>query len=325
MKDKIAIVTGGAGFIGSHIVDKLIEEKYYVRVIDSLKDGNLTFLEQHANNPNFKFFKFDLKDKRIYNLFKDVEIVFHFAANADIKGGIKNPTLDLCEGAVVTSNVLEAMRLNNVKKIVFSSTGSVYGEPSIFPTPEIAPFPTQTSFYAASKLYSEALIQSYCEAYNFQSWIYRFVSVLGERYTHGVVFNFVQQLREHPKILNFLSDGTPLKSYLFVGDCIKGIFHGIRYSNNKINLFNLGTDEEITVLGLAEIIIKKLELNDVSYKLGSTDRGWVGDSPHIYLDISKLKGLGWKPEKTIKEAVEITVNYLTINSYFLNKKYFRDK
>lgn len=327
-----AIITGGAGYIGSNMADFLLEKGFEVKVVDNFSSGKMHFIKHNLENHNFSYEKADLKDAEALkeSFAGNFDIVFHFAANADVKGGTSNPTHDLKESVIPISNLLEAMRVNNIKKIVFSSTGSIYGEPEVFPTPEDAPFPIQTSMYGAAKLYSEGLIQAYCEGFGIQAWIYRFVSILGERYTHGVIFSFYKQLMEQKdkdeKELVFLSDGTPLKSYLYVGDCIKGIWHGLNHSNEKVNIFNLGTDEEMSVKEIGDIVVNKLQLGGkVNYKFGAQQRGWIGDSPHIRLDISKLRKLGWEPQLSIKEAIVRTIEYLEKNEWVINEKYFREK
>lgn len=328
-----AIVTGGAGFIGSNMVDFLLKKGVKVKVIDNFSSGKMEFIKHNIDNPLFEYQKVDLKDaeatKQAFG--GGYDIVFHFAANADVKGGVSNPVIDLKENVIPISNVLEAMRLNSIKKIVFSSTGSIYGEPEIFPTPENAPFPIQTSMYGAAKLYCEGLIQAYCEGFNMQSWIYRFVSIFGERYTHGVVFDFFQQLMKQKEIkkkkLIFLSDGKPLKSYLYVGDCLEGIWTGLNSANEKVNIFNLGTDEEITAKEIADIVVENLGLKgQVEYVFSNQKRGWIGDSPHIRLNISKLKQMSsWKPKLTIKEAIIKTLEYLKNNEWAVHEQYFRNK
>jgi len=205
-----ALVTGGAGFIGSHIVDRLLKERYEVIVYDNLSTGNKKFLE--TNIKKIRFIQGDLLDKKtLDNSLKGIDIVFHMAANADIKENLKDPTKCLEQNTIATSNLLESMRKNNVKKIVFASTGSVYGEPDIFPTPEDAPFPTQTSMYAASKLACEGLLESYSEGYNFMVYIFRFVSIMGERYSHGCVFDFYKKLKKDSSKLDILGDGKQKK------------------------------------------------------------------------------------------------------------------
>lgn len=322
----LAIITGGAGFIGSNMADRLLAEGYRVKVVDNLKAGKKEFIEHNLDKTDFEFVKLDLCEaERLVEEFKGAELVCHYAANADVKGGRDHPTVDLQEGCINTSNVLEAMRANNIKKMIFSSTGSIYGEPEVFPTPEDAPFPIQTSMYAAAKCYAEGLISAYCEAYEMQAWIFRFVSIMGERYTHGLIFDFYKQLQEHPDHLNFLSDGTPLKSYLYIGDCVEAMYTALTKADGKVNIFNLGTDEARKVTEMAQCLIDYLGLTGVELRLGKQPRGWIGDSPHIHLDTKKIRGLGWKPQLTIFEAVQKTADYLKANQWTLGEKYFREK
>ena len=327
---EIAVITGGAGFIGSHMADLLLKEGYRVKVIDNLKrGGHKEFIKHNLDNENFKFVQMDIKEEEgLKEEFKGASLIVHFAANADVKGGVNHPTVDFWENSYGTSNVLEAMRANNVKDIIFSSTGSIYGDPEIFPTPEEAPFPIQTSMYAASKLAGEGLIQAYCEAYDMRAFIFRFVSIFGERYTHGLIFDFFKQLNEHPKKLNFLSDGTPLKSYLYVGDCIGAMWTAYNKADKNVNIFNLGTDEAMKVKDIADIVVERLGLNKetVEYNFSPNPRGWIGDSPHIHLDTARIQSLGWKPALTISQAAGKTVQYLKENKDFaLKEDYFREK
>ena len=313
------------------MADFLLKKGIKVKIIDNFSSGKMKFIEHNLKNENYEYVKADLEDaEALKKEFKgDYDFVFHFAANADVKGGKENHGVDLKENVIATHNVLEAMRANGIKRIAFSSTGSVYGEPEVFPTPENAPFPLQTSLYGASKLGCEGFIEAYCETHDFQAWIFRFVSIMGERYTHGVVFSFFQKLskqKSENKILPFLSDGTPLKSYLYIGDCIEAIWATINNSNDKINLFNLGTEEEIRVKEIADIIVEGLGLKGkVKYAPSDKKRGWIGDSPHILLDISRIKKLGWKPKLTIKESILRTLNYIRENEWILNEQYFRKK
>ena len=251
--------------------------------------------------------------------FKGGEIVFHLSANADIRDGLSNPYRDLEQNTIVTYNVLESMRFNNIKKIVFSSTGSVYGDSKVIPTPENAPFPIQTSLYATSKVAGEGMIQSYCEGYGFQSWIFRFVSILGERYSHGHVYDFYQQLIKDPNNLRVLGDGNQRKSYLYVGDCVDAILHSLKNANDKVNIFNLGTDEYVKVKDSIKYICRFLKL-DPKLSFTGGERGWVGDNPFIFLDCSKIKSLGWKPKLTIEEGVVKTISYLKDNNWLFNNR-----
>ncbi len=317
---KKALVTGCCGFIGSKLTDRLLASGLKVTGIDNLSTGQLEFISNANKHPNFNFIKGDLTKKSSLNKwFANHDIVFHLSANADIKDGLKHPFKDLEQNTIVTFNVLEAMRFNNIKKIVFSSTGSVYGEAKVIPTPEDAPFPIQTSLYATSKVCGEGMIQSYCEGYNFQSWIFRFVSILGERYSHGHVFDFYKQLLDNKNQLRVLGNGKQKKSYLYVEDCIDAIFFALEKATEKVNIFNLGTDEYVQVLDSIEIICKHLKINPKLVFTGG-DRGWVGDNPFIFLDCSKIRKLGWKPKVSIEKGINKTLIYLIKNNWLLNKR-----
>lgn len=314
------IVTGCCGFIGSNLTDRLLLDGHNVVGIDNLSTGQNKFIENAITNPNFKFIKGDLLNfDAMKDWFKDAELVFHLSANADIKDGLNNPFKDLEQNTIVTYNVLESMRFNNIKKIVFSSTGSVYGDSKVIPTPENAPFPIQTSLYATSKVAGEGMIQSYCEGYGFQSWIFRFVSILGERYSHGHVYDFYQQLIKDPNNLRVLGDGNQRKSYLYVGDCVDAILHSLKNANDKVNIFNLGTDEYVKVKDSIKYICRFLKL-DPKLSFTGGERGWVGDNPFIFLDCSKIKSLGWKPKLTIEEGVVKTISYLKDNNWLFNNR-----
>jgi UDP-glucose 4-epimerase len=296
------LVTGAAGFIGSNMVDRLLSAGYRVVGFDNLSTGQIRFLESALAHPEFTLHQADLLDgKSLAQAMESVELVVHFAANADVRFGTEHPRKDLDQNTIATWNVLEAMRERNCKRIVFSSTGSVYGEPDIFPTPETCPFPVQTSLYGASKLAAEGLIQGY---------IFRFVSILGERYSHGHVFDFYQQLAEHPEHLHVLGNGHQRKSYLYVQDCIDAILTAIDRAQEKVNIFNLGTDEYCEVNDSIGWICEHLGLHPkLTYSGG--ERGWVGDSPFILLDCSRIRALGWRARLTIKQAVLATIKYVS--------------
>ena len=309
------LITGVAGFVGSNFLAYLLSKGHHVVGVDNFSTGKREFIENAIDNSNFTFLKFDLLDLRdLKKATKNIDIVFHFAANADVRFGLQHPDKDLQQNTIVTFNVLEAMRYNNVKKIIFSSTGSVYGEPNEFPTPENCAFPIQTSLYGASKLAAEGLIQAYCEGYNFQAWIFRFVSLLGERYSHGHVFDFYNKLRSDPNKLEVLGDGTQKKSYLYIKDCINAVMIALEKSNQKINVFNLGNYEYSEVKDSVKWIIEYLGLSPEIIYLGGK-RGWVGDNPFIHLDISKILNLGWKPKLDIKSGIIKTISYLIDNRF----------
>jgi UDP-glucose 4-epimerase len=270
----------------------------------------MTFMEEALRSSNFHFENLDLiSAEPLRALFRNADIVFHFAANADVRFGIDHPTLDFEQNARVTLNVLEAMRSSGVTKIAFSSTGSIYGEAPEIPTPEFTALPIQTSLYGASKLAAESFIQAYCEGFGMQSWIFRFVSLLGERYTHGHVVDFYRQLRDHPERLDVLGDGKQRKSYLYIGDCIDAMLAAVEQASAKVNVFNLGTDEYCTVDDSIGWISARLGLTPQRCYSGG-DRGWVGDNPFIYLDCSAMRTLGWKPTRSIRESIEATVDWL---------------
>jgi UDP-glucose 4-epimerase len=315
------IVTGCAGFIGSNLVDRLLEDPQNCVIgIDNFSTGNIKFITKAKKSKNFKFFKIDLLNlNKLKNLFKGGHIVFHLAANADVRFGIDNPRKDLEQNTIVTQNVLEAMKLNKIKKIVFSSTGSVYGETSIIPTPENSPFPIQTSFYGASKVACEGLISAYCEGFNMQGYIFRFVSILGERYTHGHVFDFYKKLKKNPKKLVVLGNGKQRKSYLYIHDCIDGIFLSLKKSKEKLNIFNLGLNNYCEVNQSIKWICNELGLKPKLHYTGG-DRGWVGDNPFIFLETKKISKLGWSPKYSIKEGVIKTLKYLKKNEWVFNER-----
>ena len=321
MKTKIFLVTGAAGFVGSNFVDYLLKKNFYVIGIDNLQTGNIKFLSSALKSSKFKFYKYDLlKLKKTSKIFtKDIDTVFHFSANADVRFGFNNPQKDIEQNILVTSNIMEAIRYNNIKKIIFTSTGSVYGEAENFPTIENEKFPIQTSLYGTSKVACEGIISSYCKAFDIQAWIFRFVSVLGERYSHGHVFDFYKKLLNDSNSLTVLGNGNQRKSYIYIGDCINAVMKSIRFYNKSINIVNIGHDEFISVKQSINFITKYLK---ISPKLNFTSKkssGWHGDNPFIFLDIKKLKKTGWRPKVSIEKGIIKTLNYLEKNHWLMNK------
>jgi len=311
-------VTGVAGFIGSNLCDRLLADGHSVVGWDNLSTGKVAFLETARRSSNFRLVRGDNLDvSELGAAMNGCEIVFHLAANADVRFGLEHPERDLQQNTIATANVLEAMRINGIKTIVFSSTGSVYGEATVIPTPEDAPFPIQTSLYGASKLACEALIQAYCEGYGFEGYIFRFVSILGERYTHGHVIDFYRQLKSHPDFLEVLGDGSQRKSYLYVGDCVEAILHVVgrrtaREGKRCVRVYNLGTDEYCTVKDSVGWICQEMGVHpEIRYSGG--DRGWIGDNPFIYLDTRKIRSAGWSPVFTIENSVRATARWLERN------------
>jgi UDP-glucose 4-epimerase len=306
-------VTGAAGFIGSNLVDRLLAGGHTVVGYDNCSTGFEQFLTQAKISARFRFVQGDLLDAAaLTKAAQGADIVFHLAANADVRFGTEHPRRDLEQNTIATFNVLEAMRANGIRRIAFSSTGSVYGEAKVIPTPEDAPFPVQTSLYGASKVAGEALIQAYCEGFGFQGYIFRFVSILGERYTHGHVFDFYKKLLATPGELAVLGNGKQRKSYLYVQDCVDAMLLATERATEKVNVFNLGTDEYCEVNDSIGWITGALGLKPkLSFSGG--DRGWIGDNPFIYLDTRRIRALGWAPTLAIREAVLSTVRWLSEN------------
>ncbi|EAY57004.1 MAG: UDP-glucose 4-epimerase [Leptospirillum rubarum] len=314
------LVTGCAGFIGSTLVDRLLTDGHQVTGIDNFSTGQKKFLEGAFSHQKFRLVEMDLLDlDTLKQVFERNEVVFHLAANADVRFGTQHPRKDLEQNTIATYNVLEAMRANGIKRILFSSTGSVYGEAKVIPTSEDAPFPIQTSLYGASKLAGEGLIAAYCEGFGFESWIFRFVSILGERYTHGHVFDFYRQLKSNPASLRVLGNGKQRKSYLYVQDCIDAILLSMDRAKDKVNVFNLGVDSYCEVNDSIQWICETLGVEPKLEYTGG-DRGWLGDNPFIFLDTAKIRALGWNPKLSIREGVLRTVEYLRANEWVFESR-----
>ncbi|MBV9124693.1 MAG: NAD-dependent epimerase/dehydratase family protein [Planctomycetes bacterium] len=312
-------VTGAAGFIGSNLVDRLLALGKHVVGWDNLSTGQERFLADAGGHPHFRLMRGDNADlDGLAHAMEGCDLVFHLAANADVRFGTAHPRKDLEQNTIATFHVLEAMRRHGISRIAFSSTGSIYGEPDIFPTPEHSPFPVQTSLYGASKLAGEGLISAYCTGFGFRGYIFRFVSILGERYTHGHVFDFYGKLLENPHQIEILGNGRQRKSYLYVQDCIEAMLCVIEKANEPINIYNLGSEEYCTVDQSLGWICAHLGLNPQRRYTGG-ERGWVGDSPFIFLDTAKVRSLGWKPKLSIRTAVLRTLDYLRENSWVLER------
>jgi UDP-glucose 4-epimerase len=315
-----ALVTGAAGFIGSNLVDRLLAAGVQVVGYDNFSTGSEAFLKDALARPGFRLVRGDLLDpETLQAAAQGCEFVFHLAANADVRFGLQHPRKDLEQNTLATFNVLEAARQAGMMGIAFSSTGSVYGEPSVFPTPEDAPFPTQTSLYGASKLAGEGMLQAYATGFGLRAFIFRFVSILGERYTHGHVFDFVKRLRADPSRLEILGDGQQRKSYLYVQDCVDGIFTALTRAQGPLNIFNLGCDEACRVDDSIGWICGQLGVEPRRAYSGG-QRGWVGDSPFILLDTARIRALGWKPQLDIRQGVARTVEYLQANPQLFERR-----
>lgn len=318
-------ITGASGFIGSNLVDRLLEEGKEVVGYDNLSTGHKKFLEKALQQPRFQLIEGDLLNlEKLKQSIQGCDFVFHLAANADVRHGLDQPGRDLEQNTIATFHLLEAMRHHGIRSIAFSSTGSVYGEAKVIPTPEEAPFPIQTSLYGASKLACEGLIQAYAEGYGMEGYIFRFVSILGERYTHGHVFDFYKQLHEHPEYLRILGDGTQRKSYLYIGDCLNAVLsvtsqRTAQTAPHRIQIYNLGTDGYCQVNDSVRWICEKLNLSPkIEYTGGN--RGWIGDNPFIYLATDKIQSTGWKAEQTIQNSVVRTIDWIRNNEWIYDQR-----
>lgn len=300
-------VSGGAGFIGSHLIDRLVKTGN-VTIYDNLSSGKKEFISHHEGEKGFHFIQEDLLDlETLKNAIRGSDIVFHLAANPDARLGIEDTSLDLKLETIATYNVLEAMRVNGVRKIVFSSSGTVYGETPVIPLPENYGPLFPISMYGAGKLAGEGLISGFCHTFDMQGWIFRFANVIGERTTHGVIFDFINKLRRIPEELEILGDGTQCKPYIYVKDCVGGILYGLTHSSDRINVFNLGCPSATDVTTIAKVVIEEMGLNDVTLRYTGGDRGWPGDVPQTRFDVSKINNIGWQTEYTSDEAVRKAV------------------
>jgi len=319
MPPKIALVTGGAGFIGSHVVDHLLSLGTSVVVYDNFSTGYRINLAGQAGNPKLQIVAGDTLDlPALQTAMKGVDTVFHFQANADVRGGIQKTRVDLEQNTISTWNVLDAMRTTGAKTLVFASSATVYGEPEIFPTPENIPL-VQTSLYGASKAAGESMIQAYAEYFGLRTLCFRFVSWIGPRYSHGVVVDFLKKLRANPKTLEVLGDGNQQKSYLDVRDGIAGIFLALERAPGNKSVFNLGHDDFINVLEVARIVTDEAGLHGVELKTTGGKRGWLGDSPMVHLATTQIKQLGWTPRIPIEDGIRATVRHLQANPSLLTR------
>lgn len=313
-----ACITGGAGFIGSNLAERLRSDGIEVVIVDNFSTGRREFVRDLLTEPSVTVHEGDVLDQDLLErAFDGCDWVFHLQANADVRHGLEQPRKDLEQNTVATANVLEAMRSTGVSKIAFSSTGSVYGEPEVFPTPEDVPFPTQTSLYAASKLAGEGMIGAYAHGFGFAGLVFRFVSILGEHYTHGHVYDFYRALKRDPSRLRVLGDGRQEKSYLYVQDCVSAILTAVREYDERpgeLGVYNLGTDETVVVDDSIAVICEHMGV-DPKLEYTGGKRGWAGDSPLIHLDCARIRALGWSPRLTIREAILRTLRWFDANPY----------
>lgn len=305
------LVTGGAGFIGSHVVDRLVEMGNEVVVFDNMSSGRTEFIEHHFDNSKFTLTEGDLLNTAdIDAACKDIDFVFHIAANPDVRLGVSDTKVHFDQNITATYNLLEAMRKNAVSNIAFTSTSTVYGEATIIPTPENYGPLVPISLYGASKLACEALITSYSHTFDMHSWIFRFANIIGDRGTHGIIVDFIEKLRRNPHELEILGDGKQSKSYLHVRECVDAMMFAVTESNDEVNIFNIGSEDATNPTRIGEIIVEEMGLSDVKFSYTGGSRGWKGDVPKMMLGIDKLKGMGWKNEWESERSVRETVKAL---------------
>ena len=292
-------------------MDRLMEGNNDVTVFDNLSSGRREFVEHHMDKNNFELIHADLLDiNKLKEAIQGHDIVFHLAANPDARLGIENTFLDLKQETIVTYNVLESMRINKIKKIVFSSSGTIYGETPVIPLPEDYGPVLPISLYGAGKVASEGLISAFCHTFDMQAWIFRFANIIGERDTHGVIFDFINKLKKNPHELEILGDGTQEKPYLHVKECVEGIIFGLQNSNERVNVFNLGCDSSTDVTTIANMVVEGMGLKNVKFKYTGGDRGWPGDVPQVRFNCEKINKLGWKARHTSDEVVRLTIKVL---------------
>ncbi len=307
------IVTGGAGFIGSHLVDALVGGGDEVLVIDNLASGDEANLAGHLEEERIRFLKADLLDDGWQEQLKGADRIYHLAADPDVRGSVRTPAMMFANNVVATERVLEAMRAQDVPEIVFTSTSTVYGEASVIPTPETYAPMEPISIYGASKLAGEALISAYCASFAMRAWVFRFANIIGERSNHGVIWDFVHKLRANPGELEILGDGRQTKSYLDVQSCVAAMLFAATHAKEAYNVFNIGSEDWVDVKTIADIIVEEMELTPVQYRFTGGDRGWVGDVPRMQLAVARLKALGWNPETESAESVRRAVRALLVS------------
>lgn len=304
------VVTGGAGFIGSHLVDRLFRQGHEVTVIDNLSSGRLEFVGHYFSDDRFSFIKQDISGERLIKGLKGADTVYHLAANPDVRLGAEDTGVHLRQNVLATYNVLESMRAYGVRNIVFTSTSTVYGEASVVPTPEDYGPLMPISLYGASKLACEALISSYCHTFGMASWIYRFANIVGERSTHGVIYDFAMKLAKDPTRLTIFGNGRQTKSYLLVDDCVEAMMYAAWHGQGPVNIYNIGSEDRIDVAGIARIVVEEMGLSGVKLEYTGGDRGWAGDVPYMGLSIEKIKSLGWSPKHNSEESVRLSIRSL---------------
>jgi UDP-glucose 4-epimerase len=304
------VVTGGAGFIGSHLVDTLVAQGNEVLVIDSLVAGHRETIARHIDSRNVRFLREDLLGNGWQDKIQGADRLFHLAADPDVRQSAANPDPTMQNNVVATYRVLEAMRQYDVPEIVFTSTSTVYGEATVIPTPEDYTPLEPISVYGASKLACEALISAYCHSFGMKSWNFRFANIVGERSGHGVITDFIRKLRKNPAELEILGDGKQAKSYLEVHECVAAMLYATGKARGTVNTFNIGSEDWIDVKTIAEIVIEEMHLSGTTLRFTGGERGWIGDVPRMQLSVDRIKALRWKPQLGSKESVRLAVRDL---------------
>jgi UDP-glucose 4-epimerase len=303
----VCVVTGGAGFIGSHLVDSLVAREEEVVVIDSLSTGSRENLVSHLSSGNVRLIPCNLLSDGWQEVFSGADCICHLAADPDVRMSSISPLSQVQNNIIATFRVLEAMRTSSVSEIVFTSTSTVYGDATVLPTPETYTPLEPISVYGASKLACEALISSYCFSYGLRAHIFRFANIIGAQSGHGIISDFIRKLTENPHELEILGDGTQRKSYLLVDECVDAMLYAARRSKEQFNVYNIGSEDWIDVRSIADIICREMGLTDVHYRFTGGSRGWIGDVPKMQLSIAKLKDLGWSPHRSSYESVREAV------------------
>ena len=304
------LVTGGAGFIGSHVVDRLLADGHEVVVFDNMTSGKMEFIAHHLNDPHFKLINGDLlQPDQVLKACNDVGQVFHLAANPDVRIGASNTRMHFDQNVLATYNLLDAMHRQHVKEIAFTSSSTIYGQANIVPTPEDYGPLVPISMYGASKLACEAMITAYCHTFDMRSWIFRFANIIGDRGTHGIIVDFIHKLKRDPAHLEILGDGKQSKSYLHVRECVDAMMLVVLKGNDQVNIFNIGSEDTISATRIGEIVAEEMAL-DPEFKYTGGSQGWKGDVPKMMLSIEKLKALGWKPGVGSEESVRVTARSL---------------
>jgi len=304
------VVTGGAGFIGSHLVDTLVAQGNEVLVIDSLCSGHRETIARHIDSCKVRFVKRDLLDDGWQDAVKGADRLFHLAADPDVRQSAVNPEPAMQNNIMATYRVLEAMRRYEVPELVFTSTSTVYGDAVVIPTPESYTPLEPISVYGASKLACEALISAYCHSFGMKAWTFRFANIIGSRSGHGVITDFIEKLEKNPAELTILGDGKQTKSYLEVHECIAAMLFTVGHARDMVNTFNIGSEDWIDVKSIAEIVTDEMHLPDTKFRFTGGERGWVGDVPKMQLSIDRIKALRWKPQAGSRESVQIAVRSL---------------